>query len=173
VFDDSELRVLFNKAEREIFNSYLKYESSLTKKNPLIIQEYLEGDEFGLDVINDLNSNYVTTFAKQKLTMRAGETDVGKTVSAEIFNSISKLLSNKLKHQGILSVDCISTKGNINVIELNCRISGHYPISQLAGANIPRQIIEWLENGETNYNLLKVRENILITKELVPKVINN
>lgn len=41
----------------------------------ILIQEWLDGEEYGLDVINDLDGRYAGTLARRKLLMRAGETD--------------------------------------------------------------------------------------------------
>ncbi|WP_159800581.1 ATP-grasp domain-containing protein [Flavobacterium sp. MK4S-17] len=167
-----ELNVFYNKSLKAINNSYLKYESSLTPEEMVLIQEKLKGQEYGLDVINDLKGNFVKVIPKSKLEMRAGETDLGQTISSDNFNSLGIKLSNLLKHEVILSVDCFEYNGEIKVIEMNCRISGHYPLSHIAGANLPKQIIEWLENKPTDMNNFNYKEGLFITKDLVPRVVN-
>ena len=50
-----------------------------------LFQEKLTGEEYGLDVMNDLDGNNVGVSVKRKLAMRSGETDKAVTVdSAEI-----------------------------------------------------------------------------------------
>ncbi len=169
--DINELSVLYKKSKKEVFNSYLKYESSLTKDDSIIIQECLKGDEFGLDVINDLQGNYVKTFAKWKVSMRAGETDVGKTVENTQFEKIAISLSKKIKQLGILSVDCIVANNIPYVIEMNCRISGHYPISHLAGVDYPGQVVSWLNGGGNSESKLQFKVGLTITKDLVPVIL--
>ncbi|MHA1342225.1 MAG: ATP-grasp domain-containing protein, partial [Promethearchaeota archaeon] len=56
-----ELRVFYNKVKERIRNTYLKYESSIDLNNSVIIQEKIHGQEYGLNVINNLNKEYVTT----------------------------------------------------------------------------------------------------------------
>lgn len=60
-----ELEVLYKKLHREIFNTYLKYESAADAENCIIIQQAIKGQEYGIEVLNDLEGNYVTTFAKR------------------------------------------------------------------------------------------------------------
>jgi len=172
VINEEELNVFYKKCKREIFESHLKYESSITPDNAILFQEFIQATEYGLDVLNDLEGNYIETFVKEKVSMRAGETDVGKTHSNTQFESLAKKLSLEINHKAILSVDCFKKEDQLYVIEMNCRISGHYPIAHMAGVNIPKQIINWLEGKETDYNLLKMDKDVLVTKDLIPVVID-
>lgn len=172
VEDEEELDFFSRKCRKIIKNSYLKYESSMTKDEPVIYQEYLHGREYGLDVLNDLNGNYVKTFAKQKLTMRSGETDLGLTSDPSPFEPMAKQISSNSKHHGICSVDCfMCDDGNIYVIEMNCRISGHYPLAYLSGFNYPQLLADWLNNKDTNKELLQFKTGLYIVKDLVPTII--
>lgn len=170
VENDEELTVLYNKSKQDAFRTHLKYESSLTASEAVIIQEKMSGFEYGIDVLNDLNGRYVATFAKKKITMRAGETDIGEIVSPLPFQNMAEIISNKIKHQGLLSVDSFVSDSNIFVTEINCRISGHYPISHIAGVDLPRQIIKWIEGGGTDKSLLHCKEGTLVSKDLVPTI---
>lgn len=169
--DIEELEFYHKKTLNDINQSYLKYESGLTPTEMVLFQELIRGQEYGLDIINDLNGNYVGVFPKSKISMRAGETDLGQTVSPLKFESLAQEISNSLKHEVILSVDCFDYEGEYYVIEMNCRISGHYPLSHLAGVNLPKQIIEWLEGNETNHNYFNFEEELYITKDLTPVIL--
>lgn len=166
-----ELRVLSVKCIKDIYSTHLKYESKITAENPIIYQEYINGKEYGLDVLNDLSGNYIRTFAKEKISMRNGETDLGKTVSANPFASIGKNISQYSNHVGLLSVDCIKNDKGIFIIDMNCRISGHYPLSYFAGFNYPQLIADWLNNKPTNPALLNFAEGISVIKDLIPTVL--
>ena len=168
---EEELVVFSKKCKRDIFNSYLKYESAMTPDESIIYQEIIDGEEYGLDVINDLNGNYVATFAKQKVTMRSGETDLGRTANCKPFEDYAKILAEHSKHKGILSVDCFKTDNGIYIIEMNCRISGHYPLAYLAGFNYPQLLVDWLNGRETDKSLLQFKEDLFIIKDLVPTIL--
>ncbi len=165
---EEELIVLSKKCQKDISKTHLKYESSFTPDDSIIYQEVLLGQEYGLDVINDLEGNYVKTFAKKKVLMRAGETDLGETVSSTPFEEVALTLGNKISQKTILSVDCFDVDGEIYVIEMNCRISGHYPVSHVAGVNLPKQIIKWLKGEETDMDLFNIKEGIFVCKDLIP-----
>ncbi len=171
VDNEEELNFFSRKCYKDIFNSYLKYESAMTKENAIIYQEVMKGEEYGLDVLNDLSGNYIKTFAKQKVTMRSGETDLGRTSDPKPFENVAKKISSKSGHHGICSVDCFLYNDDIYVIEMNCRISGHYPLAFLAGFNYPQLVVDWMNGKKTNPELLKFKTDLFIIKDLVPTIL--
>ncbi len=171
VENESELRVFSEKCRRDIFHSYLKYESGITPDEAIIYQEVIRGEEYGLDVINDLSGNYVATFAKQKVAMRSGETDLGRTCSSLPFEETARKIAAVSGHEGILSVDCFRTEEGIVVLEMNCRISGHYPLSHLAGVNYPQLLLDWLLGKATDPTCLQFEEGLHIIKDLTPTIL--
>ena len=50
-----ELNVLYKKCENSIKTSYLKYESKEYENECVIMQPFLKAEEYGLDIINDIN----------------------------------------------------------------------------------------------------------------------
>jgi len=170
-YNELELTVFSEAAKREITNSYLKFETSFTPANPLIYQEILEGKEYGLDVINDLQGNFQAVFAKEKVAMRSGETDLGLTVSNAPFISMVKTIAQNSNHHGILSLDTFLVNDEVYLLEMNCRISGHYPISHMAGANYPKMLVNWLQKKEAPSECFAFTEGLYITKDLVPTIL--
>jgi carbamoyl-phosphate synthase large subunit len=166
-----EIDVLYRKAVRQVFASYLSFESQSDRENCVVIQEKLEGQEYGCDVVNDLRKNYVTTFVKKKLSMRSGETDRAVTEDVTELRELGKAISGKLKHSANLDVDCFRCNGQFHVLEMNCRFGGHYPFSHLAGANLPRAIIKWLQNEEPEEALLKIEYGVEGAKDILPFIV--
>lgn len=104
--------------------------------------------------------------------MRAGETDIAETVNPQLFEETAIAISNHLQHIGNLDVDCFVTeKGEIYVLEMNCRFGGQYPFTHNSGVNVPEQIVNWLEGKPTDMELLKQRDGIRSCKELLPVII--
>ena len=86
------------------------------------------------------------------------------------FIETSKALSKHLKHISNLDVDCFVDNDQIYILELNCRFGGQYPFSHNAGADFPKQIIEWLNNKPTNSRLITPNIGVTSCKELNPVV---
>lgn len=122
----------------------------------IMIQEKLTGNEFGLDVMNDLEGNNVAVSVKQKLAMRAGETDKAVTVDLPEVREMGATIGRNLKHIGNLDVDIMQrANGDYCVLELNPRFGGGYPFSYEAGANMPKAILQWLKGEKVDPSILQ------------------
>lgn len=167
-----ELDVFYAKLHRDIFNTYLKYESQIDTDKCIVVQEMIKGQEYGLDILNDLNGEFVTIIAKKKIAMRAGETDIAEIIDSKDFWDVGKKLSEHLRHIGNLDADCfVNEDGEISVLELNCRFGGQYPFSHLSGADFPKQIIEWLKGNPTRQEYITARIGTRCCKDLAPVII--
>ena len=122
----------------------------------IMIQEKLTGKEYGLDVMNDLEGNNVAVSVKQKLAMRAGETDKAVTVDLPEVREMGATIGRNLKHIGNLDVDIMQrANGDYCVLELNPRFGGGYPFSYEAGANMPKAILQWLKGEKVDPLILQ------------------
>lgn len=131
----------------------------------IMIQEKLTGNEFGLDVMNDLYGNHVAVSVKQKLAMRAGETDKAITVDLPEVREIGHKIGTALKHIGNLDVDVMQNeKGEYCVLELNPRFGGGFPFSYEAGVNLPKAIIEWVKGNEVDASILQPEYGRMFSK---------
>lgn len=156
IADMEELDIYYNLLMKKIKKTILATAS--VGDEYIMIQEKLGGKEFGLDVMNDLKGNNVAVSVKQKLAMRAGETDKATTVDLPEVREMGAVIGRNLKHIGNLDVDIMQrANGDYCVLELNPRFGGGYPFSYEAGVNMPKAIISWLK-GET------IDANILIPK---------
>jgi carbamoyl-phosphate synthase large subunit len=162
--DDEELELAYRFVKKSIIKSFLAEVSSSDPDRCILIQERLIGQEHGLDIINNLDGSYITTFVKRKLTMRAGETDRAVTVENEELKQLGEKIGQKLGHIGNLDCDVIVGQKGLCVLELNPRFGGGYPFSQMAGANIPAALIAWANGEEPDPNWLTVQGNIASSK---------
>lgn len=164
--NEEELRIFYEKTKRNIQNTYLKYESAVDIEKSVLIQEKLKGQEYGLDVINDLNGNYVTTIAKMKYAMRSGETDCAVTVDKPGLKRLGEKLSSMMHHRANLDVDVFVVEDKYYVLEMNARFGGGYPFSHIAGVNLPLAIVKWLKDESVENEILTERINIMGQKDI-------
>lgn len=130
----------------------------------ILIQQKIEGQEYGMDVMNDLEGNHRAVSVKKKLAMRAGETDKAQTVDNAAIRAIGRTLGENLRHIGNLDVDVFESEGKYYVLELNPRFGGGFPFSYEAGVNFPKAIIEWLNGNEINERILQPRYGEIYAK---------
>lgn len=156
VEDTLELDEVYQQLYKKIKKTILATAS--VGKDYILIQEKLTGKEYGLDVMNDLDGNFVTVSVKQKLAMRAGETDKAVTVDLPEVREIGATIGRNLKHIGNLDVDIMQREnGDYCVLELNPRFGGGFPFSYEAGVNLPKAIIEWTKGNKINPLILQPR----------------
>ena len=162
--DDEELELDYALANKRHARTILREINATDPKRCILIQKRLCGQEYGLDVINDLEGHYVCTFVKRKLAMRAGETDQAITVESDWLEGIGGVIGRKLGHIGVLDCDAIVIQDKCYVLDMNPRFGGGYPFSHMAGANLPAVLLAWANREKPHADWLKVQPNITASK---------
>lgn len=131
----------------------------------LMIQEYMDGIEYGVDAYIDLLTNEpVAVFMKEKIKMRAGETDKSVSVKdKKLFDFVGKFI-RKAGFKGIIDIDVFKVDDQYYISEVNPRFGGGYPHAFECGVNVPRMIINNI-NNQMNDNIIgQYEENIYLMK---------
>lgn len=125
----------------------------------MMIQEYLNGQEIGVDCYIDLISGEaISIFTKKKLLMRAGETDKAISFKDEkLFELISKF-ARESGWTGAIDIDVFDVDGKYYISEVNPRFGGGYPHAYESGCNFMAAIINNLE-GVVNSSCIGEYEN--------------
>lgn len=139
----AEAEVFMDRALRDVGRSYLRFESETDMPRSVMAQAALPGQEYGLDIINDLDGNYRTTIVKRKLAMRSGETDAAMTVDEPVLVALGERLSSLCRHPGNMDVDVFFDGETPYILEINPRFGGGYPFSHLAGVDLPSALVRW------------------------------
>ena len=109
----------------------------------LMIQPFVDGQEIGADVYADLISGEVVSiFTKQKVRMRAGETD--KAISFKdpaLFDLIARFVAHA-GFRGPLDIDLFYADGRYYIAEVNPRFGGGYPHAYACGCDHMRLILQ-------------------------------
>jgi len=135
------------------------------KYDNLMIQEYMNGEEYGADVYIDMISGEtVSIFIKKKIKMRAGETDKAISVKDEKLFNILKEFVKKANLKGIIDIDIFKINDDYYISEVNPRFGGGYPHAYECGVNVPKMIINNLKSIENKQSIGNYKDNIYMMK---------
>ncbi len=131
----------------------------------LMIQEFMDGQEYGADVYVDMISGKCTSiFVKKKIKMRAGETDKSVSVkNPELFELIRKFVE-KCGFCGMIDIDLFEIGGVFYISEVNPRFGGGYPHAYACGVNMPSQVLCNLSGRENPVRIGEYKENVCMMK---------
>jgi len=137
---------------------------NLARDRNYIFQEYIQGDEFTVDVFIDRKRNVISIVPRQRLEVRAGEVSKARTVKNQsIIQAVKELCSALDGVYGCITVQLFQTSDRIIFIEINPRFGGGYPLSFHAGANFAEYLIKdylgekLVYNEEWQDNMLMLR----------------
>ncbi len=154
-----------NKEELDFFLRYIK--------NP-IVQEYIEGTEYSVDVFCDFDSKPITIVPRIRIATRSGEISKGMIdKDAEVINDIKRLIE-VLKPIGHITVQCMKTKKGIEYIEINPRFGGGAPMSIDAGADSCQHLyrlllgekLEYTDNYNDKFMFVRFDDSIMLNEKM-------
>jgi carbamoyl-phosphate synthase large subunit len=150
--------------------NYADLEYFCQKSSETIIQEFVEGEEFGADVYFDyLTGEPVSMGIKKKLKMRSGETDKAVTVKNKQIEELVAKIHQRFQFKGPVDIDIFKINNNYFVSEINPRFGGGFPLSLAAGADFTVNILENLK-GKASEKNIEFRAGIYMMKYFSMKV---
>lgn len=117
-----------------------------------IIQEFMEGEEYTVDVFLDFQSNIITIVPRLRLAVRSGEISKGRIVKDQEIITDVKRLMEVLKPIGHITVQLMKTKSGIKYIEVNPRFGGGAPMSIQSGADSCEALYRLLRGESLSYH---------------------
>ncbi len=163
--DEMGLLYYYSRNTRAVSKTYLKYESAAADEK-IIYQECLDGQEYGVDLINDLNGLNRSVIAKKKIAMRAGETDIAEVVDEPALIAEASKLAGITSHIANMDTDWFLVNGVPYILEMNARFGGGYPFSHMGGCNLPQAIINWCRGDDISKEYLSAQVGTVGYKEL-------
>ena len=138
----------------------------------MIIQEFITGQEYGVDCYIDLISNeLISIFAKKKIRMRSGETDKAVSIKDKKLFDIIENLVEKVKLKGPIDIDVFENNGEWVISEINPRFGGGHLLAYECKENFPKFILNNLNNiknikkiGEYESRKYMIKHDSLIIK---------
>lgn len=138
----------------------------LFKHQPdMIIQEFLNGQEIGADVYTDvLSGQVVAIFTKNKLVMRAGETDKAVSFKDEKLFALITRFVEESGYRAQIDMDIFKIGNEYYISEVNPRFGGGYPHAYECGVRTPQMIVNNL-NGQRNASSVgEYADNVVMMK---------
>ena len=110
----------------------------------LLVQEYVPGQEYTIDVYRTRKGEIKCIVPRQRLVVRGGEVEKGITVRDEALKQATvKLVNNLGDIWGVFCCQCRRQgKGPPRFFEVNPRFGGGTMLSIAAGANLPLYLLQ-------------------------------
>lgn len=135
------------------------------QREGMMIQEFLGGQEIGVDVYIDMISGEVVSiFAKKKILMRAGETDKAVSFKNKKLFDLIERFTKEVGFRGEIDIDVFDIDGEYYISEVNPRFGGGYPHAYESGVNHMKYILENLSGKENKKNIGNYDEGIYMMK---------
>jgi carbamoyl-phosphate synthase large subunit len=163
VENERELALAYEWGQVQARRGVLARLSPAGAEDSLVIQQWHGGQEYGLDVVNDLQGGYAATLGRRKLAMQAGSTDRAVAVADPALERLGRALG-RLGHVGGLDADALATDRDYLVLDLNPRFGGGYPFSHLAGANVPAALLAWAAGEEPDPAWLRITPGVAVAR---------
>ncbi len=107
-----------------------------------VVQEYLDGPEFTIDVLCDLSGRPVSIVPRQRVVIRAGVSDRGRTVRDSRLLRLAEAACDAIPFVGPVNIQCRMRGNQPTIFEINPRFSGGIPLTIQAGADFPKMLLK-------------------------------
>jgi carbamoyl-phosphate synthase large subunit len=110
-----------------------------------VAQTIASGNEHTIDALTDHTGRCICAVPRRRLETRSGESSKGITVRSDELISLAERICESLPGPyGPLTIQVFidDSTGEVNVVEINPRFGGGYPLSWEAGARYPQWMIE-------------------------------
>lgn len=123
------------------------------KKQNMIYQEYLPGEEWTVDVLSNLNNEILNITPRKRLMIKSG---ISTQARIELNQSIIDISTKLVSFLNIKGPSCIQykfdSKNILKLVEINPRFGGGIIFTTLAGVNQPEMIIDDFYKKQINKN---------------------
>lgn len=132
-----------------------------------LIQEFLMGKEYTIDVFSDFDGNVITVVPRERIEIVSGESYKGITVEDTKMVEQAKYLAEKLGTIGHITIQCIKDRAVTKFIEVNPRFGGGAILGIMAGADTPSLLLELVQGKTLKPQIGKYKKNLLMLRYTV------
>tara|TARA_B100000315_G_scaffold177191_1_gene165752 strand:+ start:75 stop:1052 length:978 start_codon:yes stop_codon:yes gene_type:complete len=147
-----------------ISNKHL-LENALTSKGSRIYQEYIDGQEYTVDLISNYNKELLVSCPRKRLLIKAGQSVKGITIKSKRLSKYSEIICKEFGLVGVSNIQFIKRRNQYYFIEVNPRYaSGGLLLTVNAGVNLPLIALKLILDIKVNDNELIHRSNIIMSR---------
>ncbi|MGG3925069.1 ATP-grasp domain-containing protein [Metabacillus fastidiosus] len=131
-----------------------------------IIQKFVDGDEFTIDVFCDFEGNPIYITPRIRISTRSGEVNKTKIYyDQHLMDSVFEILK-ALKPKGPLTIQTIkdNVDGRYYFIEINARFGGGSPLSMMAGANSAEALYDLINGKKFTYESYAAKKELMFVR---------
>jgi carbamoyl-phosphate synthase large subunit len=128
-----------------------------------IVQEYLDGPEFTIDLFCDFNHRPLAVVPRERVVVRAGVMDRGRTVQDPALIELAESVAAAMPFLGAANIQCRVVDGVPVVFEINPRFSGGIPLTIAAGADFPAMLLDLTQGKKVAARIGKFRGDLWLT----------
>lgn len=143
-----------NERELRFFMNYVQ--------NP-VVQEYLEGKEYTIDLLADFEGNVISVVPRERMVVRAGVTDRGRTLNHGAMIDLAVRTAEALNIHGPANIQVKLHNDIPTIFEVNPRFSGGIPLTIAAGADFPAWLIEMAGGRNVEPCIGKFTDGLIMT----------
>jgi carbamoyl-phosphate synthase large subunit len=128
-----------------------------------IVQEYLDGPEYTIDVLCGFDSRVLSIVPRRRDVIRAGVIDRGCTVNNPDLIALAKACADALPFVGAVNIQCRVVNGRPVIFEINPRFSGGIPLTIESGADFPRMLVDLARGRSVEPAIGRFRDQLWMT----------
>lgn len=132
-------------------------------KDP-VIQEFLDGKKYIIDVINNLKGENILAIPREEFSAKAGIGVRAQTIRDEGLIEYGKKVAETLNIKGTANIEVFRKNNKILFIEINPRFSAGSILSVVAGVNIAKIVIDIFLDKKIERKDLVWEENVYMTR---------
>lgn len=128
-----------------------------------IIQPFISGTEYTIDIFCDYDGNPVYITPRERMAVRAGEVLKTRIVQDEVMIAEMQALISDYMPCGQITVQLIQDEktGDNYYIEINPRFGGGAPLSMKAGADSAEAVLKMLNGDRLSYHNKAARDGAI------------
>jgi carbamoyl-phosphate synthase large subunit len=153
-------RNIFRAADRAELDFFLRYTDA-----PSFVQEVCLGEEFSIDVFNDMEGRCLNAIPRTMLLSKGGESIRGASIHDRELIEHGARVAETVGIKGPANVQCFrEPDGSLPVTDVNTRFGGGFPVPLAAGGRYPELALALARGERPEPRLGDFREGVVMTR---------